>query len=493
MDLNPLLRPYQREQVESVVTNRKAGHNRLVVGSAVGTGKSVTIGELCRLGRKPLVIAPNLNLLWQMHHGLAEYLGEDIDIEQGSRKVSNSGMHRTRVVLASRASLLSHDRYKKFSDRTVVLRDECHLANSEKQQEIDEWFESNGATVVGLTATPFKADGAKMDYWNDPCWYRSLPDFIRDGWLSRIKVTHIEPKEFDWTFFDENDFTENNIDTLMSEESTSQEIVNAVLQLSKGQQCAVYCAGRKSMWRTREVFERFGLEVSCVWGTQPIEDRLINMEAFKTGATRVILNVGVLAYGWDYPRLRYLFSAAPTRSLTTIEQRLGRLTRTLPGVLDKDMNREERLAAIASSEKPFGHFYDLTSTLSGFHLASAAEVFDRMSRGDEGRKKRIFKNLGEDGDILDAVEQTEQDIEQEQRAAEERRKAMLGIHFDKTDLDLEVAKKEKVRGWRLFYGPFRGKLMREVPTGVLRSHLRRSKPGQAYTRALATEIQRRSA
>ena len=117
MDLNPMLRPYQREQVESVVTNRKAGHNRLVVGSAVGTGKSVTIGGLCRLGRKPLVVAPNLNLLWQMHSGLAKYLGEDIDIEQGSRKVSNSGMHRTRVVLASRASLLSNDRYQKFGDR----------------------------------------------------------------------------------------------------------------------------------------------------------------------------------------------------------------------------------------------------------------------------------------------------------------------------------------------------------------------------------------
>ena len=493
MVLNPFLRPYQREQVESVVTNRKAGHNRLVVGSAVGTGKSVTIGELCRLGRKPLVIAPNLNLLWQMHSGLAKYLDEDIDIEQGSRKVSNSGMHRSRVVLASRASLLSNDRYKKFPDRTVILRDECHLANTEKQKQIDEWFESNGATVVGLTATPFKADGSRMDYWNDPCWYRSLPDFIRDGWLARIKVTHIEPKEFDWTFFDENEFTENNIDTLMSEESTSQEIVNAVLQLSKGQQCAVYCAGRKSMWRTREVFERFGLKVSCVWGTQPIEDRLINMEAFKTGATRVILNVGVLAYGWDYPELRYIFSAAPTRSLTTIEQRLGRLTRTLPGVLDKDMNQEERLAAIANSEKPFGHFYDLTTTMSGFHLASAVEVFDRRCRGDEERKKRIVKNLGDDGDIIDTVEETVKDIEQEQRAAEERRKAMLGIHFDKHDLNIETAKEEKVRGWRMFYGPFRGKLMREVPTGVLRSHLRKSKPGQAYTKALATEIQRRGA
>lgn len=492
LELNENLRPYQREQVGSVVQHSRAGKNRLVVGSAVGTGKSVVAGELSRLAQKPLVIAPNLNLMWQMHSGLAKYLGEDIDVEQGERSVSRSSMHRTRVVLASRASLLSNDRYKKFGDRTLVIRDECHIANTEKQKKIDEWFESQGATVVGLTATPFKANGGRMDYWNDPCWYRSLPDFIRDGWLSRIKVTQIEPKAFDWTFFDEHEFTENNIDTLMSEEATAQEVVNAVLQLSKGQPCAVYCAGRKAMWRTQEVFERFGMKVSCVWGTQPLQDRIVNMEAFKCGATRVILNVGVLAYGWDYPELRYIFSAAPTRSLTTIEQRLGRLTRTLPGVLDKDMNQEERLAAIASSEKPFGHFYDLTTTMSGFHLASAVEVFDRQCQGDEERKKRILKNLGEEGDIVDVVEETAKDIEQEKRAEEERRKAMLGISFGHEDIDIEVAKEEKARGWRMFYGPYRGKLMRETPSGVLRSHLRRSKPGQPYTKALASELARRA-
>ena len=485
---------HQQGQVDAVVSHAKAGKNDLVIGSAVGTGKSVTIAELCKIARKPLVVAPTLNLMHQMHKTLAGILDEDIDIEQGDRRVSNSSMHRTRCVLASRDSLTSNDRYQKFTDRTLVIFDECHLGNSAKQIETRNFYKSNGATIVGLTATPFTANGKKLDYWNDPIWYKSLRDFMNEGQLVKIKATLLEPKSYDYTIFDELKFTEYNIDELYSEESTAQEVVNAVLQLYNQQKSAVYLPGLKAMHRTVEVFQRFGVQVSVVWGNQPLEDRLINMEAFRTGETKIILNVGVLAYGWDDPELRNIFCASPTRSLPKKEQEIGRLVRPLKGTINPDMTSAEKLEAIANSEKPYANYYDLTHSLSEIRLASAIDVFERFQ--DDEERNRVIRKVAEnpEEEIMEVITDEKEKIRKEEAKRKERDKALLGVNFSKQDVDLHddpVA--PKVRGCLIFYGQFKGQLLREVPRGVIRSHLRRTKSGTPYAKALAAEVLRRSA
>lgn len=486
------LYPHQQGQVDAIVSQAKAKRNRLVIGSATGTGKSVTIAELCKLARRPLVIAPTLNLMYQMHETLVKVLGEDIDIEQGDRRVSRSSMHRTRCVLASRDSLTSNERYKKFSDRTLVICDECHLGNSEQQVITRKFYEENGATIVGLTATPFTSSGKKLDYWSEPCWYKSLQDFINEGQLCKVKATLLEPKSFDYTIFDELKFTEYNIDELYSEESTAQEVVNAVLQLYNHQPSAVYLPGLKAMHRTAEVFGRFGVPVSVVWGNQPLEDRLVNMEAFKNGETKVILNVGVLAYGWDFPELRNIFSASPTRSLPKKEQEIGRLVRPLKGVINPDMTPAEKVEAIAKSDKPYGHYYDLTHTLSEIKLASAVDVFARIE--DDEQRKRVMKRVEDnpDSDIMEEITDEKDRIAKEEAKAKEREKVLIGMSFNRQGHDLfDGEAVPKQRGWRVFYGQFRGQLLREVPSGVLRSHLRKTKRGTPYATALASEIARR--
>jgi len=483
---------HQQGQVDAVVAHAKAKRNRLVIGSAVGTGKSVTIAELCKIARRPLVVAPTLNLMYQMHETLAGVLGEDIDIEQGDRRVSRSSMHRTRCVLASRDSLTSNERYKKFADRTLVIFDECHLGNSEQQLITRKFYEENGATVVGLTATPFTSAGKKLDYWNDPVWYKSLKDFMDEGQLVKIKATLLEPKSFDYTMFEEVKFTEYNIDELYSEESTAQEVVNAVLQLYNQQKSAVYLPGLKAMHRTAEVFQRFGVEVSVVWGNQPLEDRLVNMQAFKNGDTKIILNVGVLAYGWDDPELRNIFCASPTRSLPKKEQEIGRLVRPLKGTIDPDMTPAEKLEAIAKSDKPYGNYYDLTHSLSEIRLASAIDVFQKFDDDDE--RNRVIRRVAEnkDEEITEVIVDEQEKIRKEEAKAKERAEALLGVNFHKQNVDVfDDTPAPKQRGWRIFYGQFKGQLLREVPSGVLSSHLRRTKQGTPYANALSTEIARR--
>ena len=242
------------------------------------------------------------------------------------------------------------------------------------------------------------------------------------------------------------------------------------------------------------MFQRFGVQVSVVWGNQPLEDRLINMEAFRNGDTKIILNVGVLAYGWDDPELRNIFCASPTRSLPKKEQEIGRLVRPLKGTINPDMTPDEKLEAIAKSEKPYAHYYDLTHSLSEIRLASALDVFEKFK--DDEERNRVIRRVAEnkDEEIMEVITDEKEKIRKEEARRKEREGAILGVNFNKQDVDIhDDPVVPKQRGWRIFYGQFRGQLLREVPIGVVRSHLRRTRAGTPYAKALAAEVLRRTA
>ena len=487
-------RDYQREQIGSTIASRRAGSKLDIIGSPVGSGKGFTIGELMRLAKKPLAVLPNLNLLTQMHERISKYLDEDLDVEQADRRVSNSSMHRTRAIVASAQSIWKDDRWKKFLDRSIWLIDEFHLGNTERRQKIIKTATEHGVYVVGLTATPFTGKGMPLANCPSPCYWKTYKNFIDDGWLCPPKITLIEPKSYDYTIFDEITFNEYNCDELLSEEGTVHEFANAVMQYYNNEPSAVYVSGVKVLKRLVEVFNRYGLKVSAVWGNQPPEDRHVNMEAFLNGDTKIIVNVGVLSYGWDFPELRNVFGCAPTRSLSNMEQRLGRLSRPLTGVLNNDMSLEERRAAIAGSAKAFGRYFDLTHSTSSIKLCTPIDVFDNASREDDDRRKQMLSAAtGEDVDVLDVIEETSEEIRKKEVKEEERQKAMLGVTFRTSDGDVFQETQESRRGWRMYWGPFRGQLMRKVPSGVLRSHLRKSKPNTDYRKALFRELAAREA
>jgi len=488
-DISNSARDYQREQIAAAVLSRRNGSHIDIIGSPVGSGKGFTIGELMRLGSRPLAVLPNLNLLNQMHQRVSSHLEEDIDVEQAERRVSNSSMHRTRAIVASAMSIWKDDRWKKFLDRSIWLIDEFHLGNTERRQKILKVAADNGVYVVGLTATPFTSKGLPLDNCPTPCYWKTYKDFIDDRWLVPPKITMLEPKSYDYTIFDEITFNEYNCDELLSEEGTVHEFANAVMQYYNQEPSAVYVSGVKVLKRLVEVFKRYGVQVSAVWGNQPPEDRQVNMEAFLNGDTKIIVNVGVLSYGWDFPELRNVFGCAPTRSLSNMEQRLGRLSRPLSGVLNNDMSQEQRREAIANSSKAYGRYFDLTHSTSGIKLCTPIDVFDNASREDnERREKMVAAATGEDVDVLEVIEETADDIRKQEIKEAERQKAQLGVSFEKSDGDVFGETRESKRGWRMYWGPFRGQLMRKVPTGVLRSHLRRSKPGTDYRKALFREL-----
>ena len=79
------------------------------------------------------------------------------------------------------------------------------------------------------------------------------------------------------------------------------------------------------------------------------QERQDQLDAYMKGTNELIVNVGVLTTGWDFPPVQEIFIVKPTKSLNKYTQMIGRGTRSLDGLLDISMNKEE-----VSSNSLFG-------------------------------------------------------------------------------------------------------------------------------------------
>lgn len=497
------LRPYQNSGFQAVVSAARMGHTNAVLCSPVGSGKSVMMAELCRVAKRPVVVSPSLSLLYQLVDNLKVWLDEPVDVEQGQHRAEFFAGLRRRVICASRDSLLSNSRYKgqAFDDTSLVIVDECHVGVTPRLIGMLRHFEQHGAFIVGLSATPYKSKGKPLPYWSRPCFSYSLLEAIEDGWLVRPKVHLSQVKSVDLSLVDEvaHEWDKKQLAAVLTAEHTVQEIASLVLQTFKLEPSAVYCHCVSQAKLVAEVLQRYGHKVSIVYSKQLYAERQANMEAFRSGESKIIVNVGVLSYGWDHPELRNIYNAAPTQSLSRYEQRIGRGTRPLSGVLASEMTKEERLAAIAASAKPEFQIYDITDSSRSLKLVNALDVLDAKSSENPERRARMMAKMEDGADILEEkAEQDEIDREQMLLAARElkqkRQKLIVGMTFDHESVDpfQKGAKKKGERGARMLWGPYKGQLIRTLPTKYLQyAYGKERKKESWHGRALANEIDKR--
>ena len=497
-----MLRDYQKAAVEAVCRSARRGERRIVVCQPVGSGKTEVMAELCRIGRFPLMIVPLVDVMRQGRDRLELRLNEQCDVEQGGNYAESIEGLRNRVIVASRDSLLSSNRFKAtaYERVSLVLVDECHVGMTPRMEEMLKWYEDRGATVVGFSATPYKGKGKALRYWPRPQVVYSLLEGISDGYLVGPQCHLSESKSFDLTLVEEEegDWNKQMLADVLTAEHFAQEVTSLVLSTYRNEPSVVYASSQRQARLFTEIFDRYGVPVSLVHCRQNMVERKENMDAFLTGQTNIVINVGILGYGWDFPRLKNIYMAAPTRSLSRYEQRLGRGTRPLPGVIHPEMTRDERLAAIAASDKPHFNIYDITDSSRNTQLLNALQVLDAKSRRSMARRQRMASSLSMDGtDAVAAIRAADEfDLAAMQAKAaemiEKRKRLVVGVTFDHETRDLfSEPEAKKKRGWRMMYGKYKGEPISSIPEGYLSWVLSSAKKPTPFVQAVQKELSRR--
>lgn len=407
-DLRP--KHYQQEMLERLASERKHGRTRNLVVAATGTGKTVVAAfdyrrQAQQEGSPPklLFIAHRVQILKQALTTFRQVLRDPSfgDLLDGENEPSQhehlfatiTTVHRRKLVEALGANYWR-----------VVMVDEAHHLPANM---FDQFAASvNPSILLGLTATPERADGKSLNAYFD-----SRPDgspAVSLRLWDALDQQLLAPFEY-YASADDTDLSQikwnrpeeaAQLDSLVSSNTIrGRLVINAIQQyvsnLDKLKGIA-FCVSVRHAEFMAEWFEKAGLPSCSLTGSNTTSERTDAIQALRTGKLKIICTCDLFNEGVDIPEINTLLLLRPTQSPVVFQQQIGRGLRLHDGkesclVLDfvglhseeyrfdillRGITGQTRAQLKDSVERGFG------SLPTGCHIQ-----FDRISR------ERVLGNL----------------------------------------------------------------------------------------------------
>lgn len=327
------LRPYQEEALASISSNLENGINKQLVVLPTGAGKTVIFSHL------PKVLTTSLPMLVLAHRG--ELLTQaqdkilwsnpqlDVQIEKAELHADMCDVVVASVPTLGRAESERILKYPKNYFKSIVI-DEAHHAAAPTYRRIIDYF--NYDLLLGVTATPQRSDSVRLtDVFQEIVYYKTIQDLIQDGYLCRL-VGYRVKTDTDISEVETNngDYIASQLEEAINTPTRNASVVAAYLQIAPEKKAIVFASG---VQHANDLALSFRQKVTTevLLGTTSEEDRLNILQRFKTGETKVLVNVGVLTEGFDEPSVEAIILARPTRSSLLYTQIVGRGTRLFEG------------------------------------------------------------------------------------------------------------------------------------------------------------------
>jgi hypothetical protein len=297
-----MLRAYQTRALNMARDAYRKGARRILVVSPVGSGKTTIGAEAARVhasqGGKVLWLAHRRELVAQAAERLAAF-GLDVG-HSGLREMAPVQVRTVQGVMAR----------GKAPDATMVVADEAHhfVQGNDWRRAIDAY---PTAIVLGLTATPERADGRGL---GGDGGFQALvvavqvSELQREGHLcGRIELPRaprpLKPGE------------------------VARKPVDAYLTHAPGELAVVFAQHLKDAEAFRAGFAAAGVPVAIVSGKTPKDERARILDQWAAGAVRVVVNCNVLTEGFDLPALSCCIIARGCSSAGQLIQMCGRVMR----------------------------------------------------------------------------------------------------------------------------------------------------------------------
>ena len=332
------LRPYQQQAVEAVENEWWGAEKRrsTILVMATGTGKTVVMATLARraveAGGRVLLLAHRGELLEQARDKFRSF-GLETALEKAESKAWASD---ARAVVASVQTMTNVSRLGKWETGsfTHIFVDECHHSTSESYTRVLEHFP--GAKVLGVTATPRRADKARLsEVYDSLAFEYGMRDAVADGYLVPIKAL-MSPLKIDISKVKvtAGDLNEGQLGAAIETylEAIAREMVEHCLGKRRTAVFLPLVATSEKMCR---ILNSYGFKAVHVDGQS--DDRKEAIEAFSRGDYDVICNSLLLTEGWDCPPVDCIVNLRATKSEALYTQIVGRGTRLSPSTGKTDL------------------------------------------------------------------------------------------------------------------------------------------------------------
>ena len=324
------LRKYQEEAKSAILAEWDRGVDKTLLVLPTGTGKTIIFSKLIEErvaeGDRVLVLAHRGELLDQAADKLLLSTGLRCAVEKAQDTSLDSWY---RVVVGSVQTLMREKRLEQFMPDHfgAIIVDEAHHAISDSYQRVLQYFDK--AKVLGVTATPDRGDLRDLGTYFDSLAYEyTLPQAIRDGYLSPIKALTI-PLKIDITGVKQSagDYSAGELGTAL--DPYLEAIADEMVKVCMDRKTIVFLPLIKTSQKFRDILESRGFRAAEVNGDS--QDRAQILQDFADNKYNVLCNSMLLTEGYDQPDVDCIVMLRPTKIRSLYAQCVGRGTRIHPG------------------------------------------------------------------------------------------------------------------------------------------------------------------
>jgi DNA repair protein RadD len=331
----PELRPYQVEVIDKVAAEIGSGRRRVLLVSATGSGKTVIaaaiIAKSVRNGRRILIVAHRREIVAQTVAKLAA-AGVEAGIIQAGFPVSPELPVQVASIQTLHARAIRGAKMAMPpADRLVI--DEAHHARAATYGDVINGYPD--AMVLGLTATPCRADGRGLgEIFEVLVECPQVAALVAQGFLAPSRVYAPSSPDLTGVRVERGDYVEAQLAERVNTTELVGDIVTHWLRLGERRPTLCFATSVAHSRHIRDQCRRAGILAEHIDGSTPSDERDAILQGLATGAVELVTNCAVLTEGFDCPDIGCLILARPTKSLGLFRQMLGRALRPAPGKSD---------------------------------------------------------------------------------------------------------------------------------------------------------------
>ena len=339
-DLSP--RPFQREILDKLAAERSLhGRHRNLVVAATGTGKTVMAaldyrGLATQLKGRPrlLFVAHRKEILRQsqdtFRHAMSDGNFGDLLVD-GQRPATWD--HVFASIQSLSRGRLQHLEPDFF--HTIIV-DEFHHAAADTYAALLRHFKP--VELLGLTATPERADGRSVLEWFDGRIAAEvrLWDAIDRGLLVPFQYFAVHDNvPLDNIAWRNGRYDVAQLNKLYTGHTARANLVRKAIQEHiddpHRMRALGFCAGVDHAADMADSFNRIGLNAACITAKTDKRARAKAIADLRNGGLQCIFAVDIFNEGVDIPEVDTVFFLRPTESATVFIQQLGRGLRRCEG------------------------------------------------------------------------------------------------------------------------------------------------------------------
>ena len=330
----PVLRDYQVKGIENLLEAYRGGARAPLLVLPTGGGKTVIFSTVAvsaaHKGKRTLILCHGRELICQATDKLRAAGVEPGIIAPGFPATDALVQVGSVQTLAARIA-----RGATLPPVDLVVLDEAHHVGARTWLSVLDAMP--GARILGVTATPIRADGKGLGVEHGGIFDRlvagpSVAGLIAGGHLVGTKV-YAPRRAIDLTGIRTRagDFDQAALDRIMRESSITGDSVSHYGRHAPGLPAIVFAVSIAHAEEVAAAFRAAGWRAQAVSGATPAAERDAAIQGLATGSVQVLCSVDVFSEGTDVPACSAVILLRPTKSVGLFLQQCGRGLRPAPG------------------------------------------------------------------------------------------------------------------------------------------------------------------